>query len=72
MQQDLCSAFRNHVSDSFHCVSQISGMSGLETQLLGNRNTTIFSHTFSLALLFFYRHIGHVGWDPNTGFDVSN
>lgn len=26
--------------------------------------------TSSLCPLFF-RHIGHVGWDPNTGFDVS-
>lgn len=25
-------------------------------------------------IVFFcsFRHIGHVGWDPNTGFDVSN
>lgn len=27
---------------------------------------------FSVFFFFFYfRHIGHVGWDPNTGFDVS-
>lgn len=27
----------------------------------------------SLTVLnaMFSRHIGHVGWDPNTGFDVS-
>lgn len=28
----------------------------------------VFSGFFSI---FYFRHIGHVGWDPNTGFDVS-
>lgn len=22
--------------------------------------------------VFYFRHIGHVGWDPNTGFDLNN
>lgn len=30
---------------------------------------SIYTNTDSL--MSFNRHIGHVGWDPNTGFDVS-
>lgn len=26
---------------------------------------------FYFIFVYFFRHIGHVGWDPNTGFDVS-
>ena len=30
------------------------------------------THFFFLFFsVCYFRHIGHVGWDPNTGFDVS-
>lgn len=28
-------------------------------------------HFLFFTFVYFFRHIGHVGWDPNTGFDVS-
>lgn len=31
----------------------------------------LFPRTFLIFSIFHGRHIGHVGWDPNTGFDVS-
>ena len=30
-----------------------------------------FTPTVHFFPIFYFRHIGHVGWDPNTGFDVS-
>lgn len=34
----------------------------------------IVTYVFFFSVFFsvcYFRHIGHVGWDPNTGFDVS-
>ena len=33
--------------------------------------TSLYLYWLTLSLSLPFRHIGHVGWDPNTGFDVS-